>query len=84
MVVNMISIREVDISLKFETILLIGALLIGGNQKAQEKFLEILQKDTNNSFMRSFEKIIDQLYLISKKTMQNLQKKRFSESILKQ
>lgn len=34
MVVNMISIKEVDISLKLETILLIGALLIGGNQKA--------------------------------------------------
>ena len=61
---NIISSTKSNITLvvKYETINLAIALLLGGNQKAQDKFCEFFQKDMNNACLLTIQRIIEKLF----------------------
>ena len=53
---------DIHESIKQETILLGCSLLVGGNNKTQQKFYEHLQDDKNNNFFSSLKKMIDSIF----------------------
>ncbi len=61
--------KQLD-ELKMEVLHLGIALLIGGNEKVQEKFLEELENQRQNEFLIQMKKMIDKNFITVKKYME--------------